>query len=37
LSQKIGLENFNFEDYVNFDNNISVFEENIDKSIDEIV
>jgi hypothetical protein len=27
----------NFEDYVNFDNNISVFDENIDKSTDELV
>jgi hypothetical protein len=31
LSKRIGLENLNFEDYVNFDNNISVFNENIDK------
>jgi hypothetical protein len=31
LSERIGLENLNFEDYVNFDNNISVFNENIDK------
>ncbi len=37
LSERIGLENLNFEDYVNFDNNISVFDENINKSIDEIV
>ncbi len=39
MLQRIGLENLNFQHYVNSNNinNIWVFDENIDKSTDEIV
>jgi hypothetical protein len=35
LSDRLGLEDIDFEDYVNFDNKIAVEDENIDKTIAE--